>query len=97
MTTFIKDETVIVKGTVKDPDGTLVNMSAPLNITILDPIGSAVVDNQLTTSDIVGRFRYLYNPNNPVIGAYHVRVVGSDIAIPRSKFAREDSEFFLVD
>lgn len=76
MTTFVRGETVVIKGTVKDEDGILISPSSSPSVTVLDPEGSPVVDAQLATLDAVGLFRHMYNPAVlAVLGAHHVRVI----------------------
>lgn len=93
MATFQETETVVIKGTVKDEDGVLVTPGTSSKITITDPAGTAVKDNQDVTFDSIGIFRYLYTPDSdPVLGAYHVRVIATD----SSRLSVTDSQFFLV-
>lgn len=76
MTTFIRGETVVIKGTIKDEDGILVSPSNSPVVTVLDPEGGAVVDAQQATLDTVGLFRHMYNPATlAVLGPHHVRVI----------------------
>lgn len=66
MTTFKSRETVVIKGTIKDEDGILVLPAArpaATRITVLDPTGEAVVDDEAIIFDNTGVYRYLYNPS----------------------------------
>ncbi len=94
MATFQSVETIVIKGTIKDEGGVLVTPTTSTKVTITDPNGTVVVNDSAVTFDAVGTFRYLYTPAaSPVIGAYHVRIVGID-AGPRVSIT--DSQFFLT-
>ncbi len=65
MTTFIRQETVVVKGTVRDELGALITPSSlpsATRITILDPFGIPVVENDAVVYEAEGVYHYLYNP-----------------------------------
>lgn len=94
MATFQSTETIVIKGTIKDEGAVLVTPATSTKITVTDPDGTAVVDDQAVTFDTVGTFRYLYTPDaSPVLGAYHVRITATDSG---SRVSITDTEFFLV-
>ena len=94
MATFQSDETVVIKGTIKDESGVLVTPATSTKITVIDPNGTKVVNDQAVTFDSVGTFRYLYTPAAAaIVGAYHVRVKANDTG---SRISTTDSQFFLV-
>lgn len=94
MATFQRDETVVIKGTIKDESAVLVTPATSTLITITDPAGTVVKDGQAVTFDSVGTFRYLYVPAvDAVIGAYHVRVKATHTG---ARISASDSQFFLV-
>lgn len=64
MATFVDEETVVIKGTIRDEDGVLVtpgNLPEQSRVTILDPLGVPVVSNQIAFFSATGVFRCLYN------------------------------------
>lgn len=94
MATFQSDETIVIKGTIKDEAGVLVTPATSTKVTITDPAGTAVVADQAVTFDAVGTFRYLYTPAaGAVLGAYHVRVKSTDTG---DRVSASDSQFFLT-
>ena len=94
MATFQSVETIVIKGTIKDESAVLVTPATSTKITITDPDGTLVVNDVAVTFDATGTFRYLYtSAASPVIGAYHVRIVGID-AGPRVSIT--DGQFFLT-
>jgi uncharacterized protein YfaS (alpha-2-macroglobulin family) len=95
MASFQRDETVVIKGTIKDENLVLTTPATSTLITITDPAGTEVTADQAVTFDSVGTFRYLYVPSaTAVLGAYHVRVKATHNA---SRISITDSQFFLVD
>lgn len=95
MATFQVDETVVIKGTIKDESAVLVTPATSTLITITDPAGTEVTAAQAVTFDSVGTFRYLYVPAaGAVMGAYHVRVKSTHTG---ARISASDSQFFLVD
>lgn len=56
----IKGETLILKATFTDSSGVATDPSVPVTVTIKDPTGTKVVDEQSTTKDSVGIFTYTH-------------------------------------
>ncbi len=95
--TFETGETVVVKGTTKDEEGVLVTPAVSTKLTVLDPEGTAVVNDQDVTFSAVGTWYYRYVPAaSQVVGAHHTRVKAIDVASPE-RSTISDSEFFVVD
>ena len=93
MATFQKTETIVIKGTIKDESAVLVTPATSSKITITDPAGTKVKEDQALTFDAVGTFRYLYTPDaSPVLGAYHIRVTADDAG----RISVTDYQFFLT-
>lgn len=93
MATFQDVETIVIKGTIKDESAVLVTPATSTQITITDPVGTKVVESAAVTFDTIGTFRYLYTPAaDPVLGAYHVRIICND----STRISVTDSQFFLV-
>ena len=93
MATFQVTETVVLKGTIKDDNGDLTTPATTTKITITDSEGTKVVDDLDVTFSAIGIWQYLYTPaSNAVIGAHHVRVIGTD----STRVSIKDSQFFLV-
>ena len=64
MTTFIDEETVLIRGTIKDENGVLVtpdDLPERARITVLDPLGVPVINDQIVSFSATGVFRCLYN------------------------------------
>ena len=93
MATFQVTETVTIDGTIKDNNGDLTTPATSTKITITDSGGTKVVDNLTVSFSSLGIWQYLYTPaSNAVLGAHHVRVIGTDGA----RVSIKDSQFFLV-
>lgn len=93
MSTFQVEETITIKGTIKDDDGELTTPATSTKITITDPDGTVVVNDLAVTFNSVGTWQYLYTPGATAIsGAYFVRVVAKDGA----RVSIKDSQFFLT-
>lgn len=95
--TFETGETVVTKGTTKDEDGILVTPAVSTKITVLDPDGTAVVNDVSVTFSATGVWYHRYVPSGvQVVGAHHVRVKAIDVASPE-RATVSDTEFFVVD
>ncbi len=93
MATFQVTETVTVKGTIRDDNGDLTTPATSTKITITNSEGTKVVDDLAVSFSSIGIWQYLYTPaSNAVLGAHHVRVIGTDSA----RVSIKDSQFFLV-
>jgi len=96
MSSFEAGETVVVKGTTKDEDGILVTPAVSTKITVLDPAGTTVVDDQAVTFSAVGVWYYRYVPTPPqVVGSHHARIKAIDVADPE-RASITDTEFSVV-
>ncbi len=92
MAVFERLETISVVSVIKDEDGVLTDPATSTKITILDPVGTAVVNAVSMTKLSTGTYQHLYTSVvAAVLGSYHIRVTATDGA----KVSIQDSEFTL--
>lgn len=74
MDLFQRTETVVCSLTIKDSTGTLVDPDTSIKVTVTDPDGTAVVDDQAMSKDDTGTYHYDYTPDSDAdLGPYVVR------------------------
>lgn len=72
-------ETIVCSITITDADGTLTDPATSTKITIKDPDGNVVVDDQAMTNDGVGLYHYDYTSAATVkAGTYTIWYVATD-------------------
>ena len=93
MKTFNRGETVICSIEIKDADGNFSDPATSTQITITDPSGTDVVDDQAMTKDSIGKYHYDYTSSSSAkLGNYLVKYVltdGSRITIDTETFKLE--------
>ena len=73
--TYQRGETAVLQAYVKDSSGDYVDPSVSITITIIDPNGNVVVNEQTMSKSETGRYYYDYNiPEDATVGRYAYRV-----------------------
>lgn len=89
---FQRGETIILRGTVRTEAGDLTDPATSIKITVTDPDGTEVVDDQDMDPVSTGIFTYDYTPGaSAVLGWYQVRITTVD----SSRTTIEDGGFDL--
>ena len=79
LNTFQREETVVCSIVVTDADDTQVDPATSMKITIEDPEGTAVVNNQDMTNDAVGEYHYDYtSAADAELGRYTITYIATD-------------------
>lgn len=90
---FQRTETVVSSLEIKDRSGEYYDPATSTKITIEDPTGTVVANNQPMQRDAKGKYHYDYtSAADAVLGLYDVRIIATDAARVTIKDSRFDLE-----